>query len=167
MWEAWGTRQDHTSCWEVINEWKAQYKGQYPTGEGIEDVFWRTLLLDCIQDNRIETSEGGFFRNLFLSVFDESEDDIHQVFLPGNGRHSIPFTPKAIKQIFYNAVVGGDFIYMGTGYVGIVSDGCGIGDYIYAIQGYQVPLVLRCSIGSPSNTFTLVGPAYVHGIMDG
>lgn len=51
-----------------------------------------------------------------------------------------------------------------TGYLGLAPYGTQEGDLVYVILGYGVPSVLR---PRPDGAFTLVGEAYVQGIMNG
>ncbi|KAF1998436.1 hypothetical protein P154DRAFT_407830, partial [Amniculicola lignicola CBS 123094] len=51
--------------------------------------------------------------------------------------------------------------YLGTGVEEVKK-----GDLVYMVAGADVPYILRPVVGK-EHTFTLVGEAYVHGIMDG
>lgn len=76
--------------------------------------------------------------------------------------------------LFANCGFGRSLCVTKRGYIGAVPPLARSGDIIYLIQGAQVPFVLRpvaaTDLGSnesSSNSFELVGEAYIHGIMDG
>jgi Heterokaryon incompatibility protein (HET) len=67
----------------------------------------------------------------------------------------------------FESVYDGRRIFVSEkGYLGTGVEAVKAGDLIYLVAGADVPYVLRPVVGK-EHTFTLVGEAYVHGIMDG
>lgn len=59
------------------------------------------------------------------------------------------------------------FARLTSGHIGLVPDSSRRGDVVYVLAGGPCPFVLRPVGSDPLRTYTLVGPAYIHGIMDG
>jgi hypothetical protein len=65
------------------------------------------------------------------------------------------------------------FVITKKGYMGLAEGQVEVGDKVFVVRGSSVPLVLRPVTKSSrkgvgnSTRYTLVGRAYVHGIMDG
>ena len=65
-----------------------------------------------------------------------------------------------------NTIYDGRRIFSTTnGHIGISSEAIKAGDMIYLVPGAEVPYVFR-PVEGVTSTFTLVGEAYVHGLMD-
>ena len=55
-------------------------------------------------------------------------------------------------------------VYLDTGYLGLATQRCMIGDKVFLLMGGETPFLLR---PAGDNYYTYLGEAYVHGIMDG
>ena len=75
---------------------------------------------------------------------------------------------KGIYEAFYPQIHSfGSYslVFTSNGSYGMVPNACEIGDIIFTFFGGNMPFVLRPMQGQ--DTYKLVGPAYVHGYMDG
>jgi hypothetical protein len=74
------------------------------------------------------------------------------------------YEPATVFGELFKTVYNGRRIFAGERYLGISSEGVKAGDEVFLVQGADVPYILR---PSGDDTFTLVGEAYVHGLMGG
>lgn len=146
----------------------------------LRDVFWRTLSGDRTQTHRpapascrAEFKQWISFQNYMVDT------DVYSAI---SGDPETPLPPELLGGygsakfglLFTNCGFGRRLCITKRGYIGAAPPFAREGDIIYLIQGAQVPFVLRSaatidpgSNESSSNSFELVGEAYVHGIMDG
>lgn len=68
-----------------------------------------------------------------------------------------------IKDLLHNTRLAVDSV----GHLCTVPASMQVGDTIYLLAGSTVPIVLRPVAHETRHLFKVVGPAYVHGIMDG
>lgn len=131
-----------------------------PTGEQAIDAFWRTLLLD----------EGQFTGKRLLA---EELKSFREEYLIWSGRKkrsawiNLTTRHKRVLSVFdmlQDSLRGLTFGISDKGYWGMIPQVSKVGDLICAARGLSVPVVLR---KVEENSFTLVGPCYIHGIMDG
>lgn len=130
-----------------------------PTGEPIYGAYLRTLVLDrphsqeasAQRTARTQRSITGLGSSTCTHAADRenpnSYDDVSDV-----GKIlCVHVSPKIL------------FI-TDSGYIGLATQSCTVGDQVYLLLGGDMPFILReLSIG----TFQYAGEAYVHGIMDG
>ncbi|KIN02890.1 hypothetical protein OIDMADRAFT_118906 [Oidiodendron maius Zn] len=128
---------------------------EYPNGHSLVDAFGRTMIGDMIMEE-------------FPRRRADAED----------GRLVWQFVRKGIRNEVYNSIykmiVGQTFFITQRGYFGIGPPTIEQGDEVWVISGGKVPFILRPrETGSQapqpmiSLEFTLVGNAFVYGIMDG
>lgn len=132
--------------------WKRQ--ARYIMGGSLGDAIWRTLLNDCMcqlvnpdhTDRRCEPS-------------DRKRDDQWEQEGPNEEDLNLSF----VRSMMERRLIIGE-----KGYIGLGPVDTAIGDTIYILGGGAYPYILRPSPDEVMpNTFTLVGEAYIHGIMDG
>jgi hypothetical protein len=131
---------------------------KYPTGEPVGEVVMRTLCWD----SETATAHGQF--SLFSKEIENSFREWHRVLTTTR-------TPKEykkqlrIKQNLFDLEinVGTPLCTTAKGYLAAVPFTAKVGDCIAVLAGGRVPFVLR-PIG---DHYRLVGPCYVHGIMNG
>lgn len=84
-----------------------------------------------------------------------------------NIRHEDFYNPVSIFGQLFDAVYDGRRIFLTkSGYLGTAPEGVTAGDKIFLIAGADIPYVLR-PMTTKAHAFSLVGEAYVHGIMEG
>ncbi|KAN0076682.1 Heterokaryon incompatibility protein (HET) domain containing protein [Elaphomyces granulatus] len=138
----------------------------YPTKEDILDVYWQTLLggLDQFEGKRLDPENFATYKEQFLLWSGRKQSD-HSLSMSGAATSSAdsPFEDLAAR------VFGFTIATTAGGYLALVPVLSEPGDRVCVVPTLNVPLVLRKLATSPpsENTFTLVGPCYVHGIMDG
>jgi hypothetical protein len=77
------------------------------------------------------------------------------------------YEPISVFGQHFETVYDGRRIFVSEkGYLGTGTEGMRTGDLVYLVAGADVPYILR-PVADKEHTFTLVGEAYVHGIMDG
>ncbi|KAJ4301911.1 hypothetical protein N0V90_004007 [Kalmusia sp. IMI 367209] len=147
----------------IIGSWKnvmARYVEfrnpypEYPNGSSLEDAFWRTMIGDLV------TAE--FPRQRAEYTDCQLVSEFYQ-----NG------TISEILTSLRCMIVNQGFFITREGYIGIGPPDMAKGDEAWVLFGGNVPFILR-PLGHAeswkcknSNDYTLVGNAYVHGIMDG
>ncbi|GIZ48285.1 hypothetical protein CKM354_001135300 [Cercospora kikuchii] len=83
------------------------------------------------------------------------------------GRSDDIYEPISVFGDLFKKVYEGRRIFTSTnGFLGISSEGAQAGDLVYLIAGADVPFLIRPVAGAEA-TFTIVGEAYVHGLMGG
>lgn len=82
-------------------------------------------------------------------------------------RHEQFFEPISVFGQHFETIYDGRRIFASEkGYLGSGIEAIKTGDLISLVAGADVPYILR-PVAGKENTFTLVGEAYIHGIMDG
>jgi hypothetical protein len=67
------------------------------------------------------------------------------------------------ENMVIGKIVHSRFMTTRDGYMGTVPPNAQVGDYVFLVSGLSLPMIIRREGG----VNTLIGPAYVHGIMDG
>ncbi|KAI1405985.1 heterokaryon incompatibility protein-domain-containing protein [Hypoxylon fuscum] len=147
------------SAINYINDWyrtaEEFYQGrEYPqdftSPENWSDSFWRALLGDLILDSE------------FASERDARQEDITlaKEFVRTGQRNEVCYS------IFGNMCYRTMFITK-TGLLGFGANHMSVGDQVWVLDGGNVPFILRPSSGNPvPDSHYLIGPSYVHGIME-
>lgn len=74
------------------------------------------------------------------------------------------FTPSVFLHLVGKRSLGRRVFRTSKGYLGLGPESLQSGDHVVIVHGSTVPFILhRCD----QDKFTLIGEAYVHGIMDG
>jgi hypothetical protein len=165
--------------------------GTYPTGEAIEDVYWRSKELPS--DTYLTAGEARRRRDLFRG---QLQRDATKILTLGTELHSglaagIPSWDMlqsgmeyerrvrdyhlCMTQVENDSSIGGvppsrSYAITKKGYVAWVPTEATIGDELHLIHGARVPYVLKRldaeEYGSP-DAVRIAGDAYVHGLMMG
>ncbi|KAI1171008.1 HET-domain-containing protein [Nemania sp. FL0916] len=144
-------------------KWFLDMEGDYPTGEDKAEVV--SILLEADQ-RKGPTNITSFWENT------HSRDLLFEPELASTGAGAEP-VPESMRkrrvedpQGYANisrAVAGRRFAITEHSYIGLVPDKATDGDKLCIIQGCNVPFVLR-QVG---DCYSLIGDAYIHGIMMG
>ncbi|KAF0330026.1 HET-domain-containing protein [Colletotrichum asianum] len=146
---------ESTKIWQQLME-RSLGDRKYPSGETPADVFWRTMMGDLLmQEFPLRRANDNDARRAALQFHGGS---------PSN---------KLICNSVRMMIAGQTFFVTERGYVGIGPPNLAEGDEVWVLSGGKVPFILRPSTGdeSPRSSatplFTLIGDAFVYGIMDG
>lgn len=162
-----GEHWDHT-FWEPRDLDGSIYQ---LTKEDAVDAFWRTLLVD----------QGNYFG---LRMLPEEMQHFRDEYLIWTGRHrrkdslhlNDPTSPTNFEARYsfvfdnmHDSLRGYTFAVLDNGYWGIIPSVAKKGDSICVGLGLDVPVVIREVENSESESllYSFVGPAYIHGVMDG
>jgi hypothetical protein len=155
--------------WEPDNLDSSTYRR---TGETAIDAFWRTILFDERPqvNTRFKSSEIEGFRDEFLIWSGRKR---RRNWADLEGRH------ESYSQIFDRRPADPRGFVFGTcdsGAWGMIPVFTRVGDVVCVARGLSVPIILRLAKFEPAPsegpsrftfTFTLIGPCYIHGSMDG
>ncbi|KAI1199067.1 hypothetical protein F5X97DRAFT_137411 [Nemania serpens] len=160
--------RSHMCCRQLVLQHARQ---PYPTGQSLDEVFWRSLLADT-QIERPAPAELGVGCRIWETSMSRvagldpgNAEDWDEVDEPLQ-RLSLEWNSARI-----NAATGRTVGVTKEGYVSIVPPDTKVGDLVCVFYGVNTPFVIRPQVmdqddGQRSLT-RLVGEAYVHGMMDG
>lgn len=143
--------------------------GVYPTGESPSAVFdgvvtaGRTCpkILNASQSKDVDWIDRMLDLVKSGSVFDIQSPECKAMFQKGSDMQmNIATFFSCVSFLFYHD----QFIITEEGYMGLVPKCSVVGDYIAWVDGLQSFLVLRHSHGGQ---FQIVGPCFLHGVMNG
>lgn len=154
----------------------------YPAGGDLTTAFWRTLMLNghCAKfgNNTISPKGVDVLVNAYEKHCLDKDGEIARQPLPDLWLRDSEEFPSPLKDMSMEVQYGGFmydciretmdgvvFIMTDTGYVGLGPPGIDTGDLIAVISGTPYPFALRPVNGT--EIFLLVGPCYIHGLMDG
>jgi hypothetical protein len=152
----------------------------YPTAEPIQDVYWRTLVANIIQDRA--NPPLGFFDNFVTYLEHESLyiscENRNEVWKEASAKISSADLEKH-RQFDGSILHVGNRVLFTTanGYAGLGPQGLKKGDRICLILGATTPFIIRENemaekvgdedIVHGKEIFVLVGECYIHGLMGG
>lgn len=155
----------------------------YPTGQTIEEAFWRCLVGDT-QFQRPAPAVLGVFCRLWEAIFERDVDqDVKENFreelseLAGMDLLAeLGLTDDAVRcGLSWNSCrimccIGRALAITDAGYLAMVPPGARAGDWVCLLYGLNTPFVLRPlveGVEGQGEPMSLIGEAYVHGMMDG
>ncbi|RDW87387.1 hypothetical protein BP5796_03081 [Coleophoma crateriformis] len=170
------------ACLEILHRNSGP---KYPTGETLENAFWSTITMSGITQTMLDfikgyipTPEigpmlGGNFEKHCLDPNGEvARRPLVDLWLdnPEFSSSARELSNEAqLGAIYYQAIRetmdGVVFIFTHGGLIGLATPGTRRGDLIAIINGAANPFVVRAVPGA--HFFRLVGPCYIHGIMQG
>ncbi|KAH6684749.1 heterokaryon incompatibility protein-domain-containing protein [Halenospora varia] len=130
----------------------------YVTGGSIRDAFWQTVSTGEVDDSPRIKTELNLWEKVSRSPFGLSYGAC--VFIG----HFLTNRPFLMFEIQGRYSLQRRMVRTKGGYLGLGSRASEVGDSIVLCKGSSVPLILR---RQEDGTFSLVGDAYVHGIMKG
>ena len=160
----------------------------YPTGQPLSEVVWRSYIGDMGFEGARPAPEelgvgfGDFKMSIVKGILLRNGSDITltspdvKAWIAESDRDPRPLEEKMAScsrftKLIGPVVTGRAFAVTEKGYIGLVPSGAMPGDLLCLFFGASVPFVLRpradCRDGASSGTYSLVGEAYIHGIMDG
>ncbi|KAE9363163.1 hypothetical protein N431DRAFT_550864 [Stipitochalara longipes BDJ] len=127
----------------------------YPTGESVEEALWRTFCWNLDNDgySRASPERGDGFREWHRLLI--SNDDL-AIIVSGM------LSQKDAFELIINQTT--PLCTTAKGFLAAVPCTTEVGDCIAILSGGNIPFVLR---PTGDHYYRLVGPCYVHGIMDG
>ena len=168
--------KSYTQTWQILPEWEdaATDRGEatYRTGEDMRDAFWKTI---CC--NKILTSEAiSQVRQEYLEFIEGHRRFASTVRTPVVGlvafivlamwgliKVVILRWPLPSFQHRCGAIVDRRFVLTRKGYMGVASQSTQVDDCVALFKGSTIPLVIR----QMETSWTFIGDAYVHGMMNG
>ena len=133
----------------------------YPTGEDIVACWWRLLVCDTYFSRfaNIKAAEGfkSHYLNPKLSDFLTNPTRLE-------GDNTLRNARDTYRATAFLTSEGTSLCRTASGYLSWIPPRARSGDYICILAGATCPFVVR---ERPEGDYTLVGSAYVHGIMDG
>lgn len=178
-------RETGADCCNIWEEWKNTINlpqcqwDNYAGGGTLKDAFWRTTVLNTYgnytgHELRICSQQGhhrwkrGVAAFRFESRLSSSEYIGKWQSTPWHRYH------KALYHTHAQTACNQRFFVTQKGYIGLGPTGTAVGDEVFLLVGGSSPFILRPDEGStiPQDVpfikiHKLLGPAYVHGIMDG
>ncbi|XXH01324.1 hypothetical protein Hte_007682 [Hypoxylon texense] len=150
--------------WRIMAGVETQPNKSYPSGGTILDAFWRTLSLDLSSSRR-----GGFLIPTKRAGLKDRK--IHDTFwyLALLRLYNRPISDQKIAEDFQNRLESNVFCAH-------IHESTFERRFFYSKRGYMVPFILRgtetapkqITNGSEAETVcSIIGDAYLHGIMDG
>ena len=146
---------------------------RYPTGEGLVDAFWQTLMVGNIaaheDKNQIREEYLAWSRlqrpapalNRFkLGYLQTAVSAVKSLAASAIMQDAPTQFQKRVQDIIFRR-----FVRTSRGYMGVCSGDVQTGDKIWLCKGSKVPIVLRSA--GENHRWTFVGDVYVHGIMYG
>ena len=156
---------------QTIRQWVhiAQRLPAYLNGEPVSHAFARTLLMDGLRDRN--TAQILQLYPEFHSVLTEGDVQLsfanelpHDVLDPeGRKAYMQTATFQAMVEHAIMTNLGRTLVLTAGGMMGTASDLVQLGDIVVIFSGSKVPSILR----EQGDNFLFLGPAYVHGAMDG
>jgi len=140
--------------------------------EDVVDSFWRTLVCDCNykESRRVQASEFKLFGQAFRSILNIRGPPIGSEDAMSVKTHSEKDLESAKQDIRDGFGIGRlqSFGYTSSGHMAMVPYGSRAGDHICIFFGAETPHIIReIENGDDPPNFKLIGPAYIHGRMDG
>ncbi|KAK6713535.1 hypothetical protein SNK04_004500 [Fusarium graminearum] len=173
--------------WDEIHAWRKMVEVDedpgrpYIAGCTVEDAFWRTICLDMSATSGMKTDivskkrrAGDDDRSIYLNYWYGELVQHYGLQKPGSPRQ--PFEVMIFDQHVIRATARRRFFVSKNGYIGLAPPDTQVGDMICVFAGGKIPFIIRnLEKGKePSNDTgefelecSLVGDAYVHGLMDG
>jgi Heterokaryon incompatibility protein (HET) len=145
---------------------------RYPTGESLQEAFWRTLI--CNMDMQYQKA-GPEYRDHWLHVHHlySSSADIKSY----KGQMESILRMKAFEEPMALFAEGRRFCVTAKGYMGWVPQVARPGDLFCIFKGVEVPFLLRKALFTARDLplmirpgavyYQIIGECYVHGVMDG
>jgi hypothetical protein len=133
----------------------------YGNGQTKFDAYWRTLMFDATARDRIQPREIDGFRTAFQGILNGSNE-----LSPDHEAQQFWSYKQQISVSFAAGTIPCNFGLTFNGLMARFPKGTKEGDIVAILYGGRTPFILR---PNPANLYEhfLVGPAYVHGFMDG
>jgi hypothetical protein len=136
----------------------------YFHGQTLFDAYWRTLMFDATTLERIQEEDVVGFRSAFQAMVDESLE------LPQAQNSQALWSGRSkMQQIvasFDEGTFPTSFGYTQNALMAMFPQSTQAGDIVVILYGGRTSFVVRPIPGNDTDC-RLVGPAYVHGFMDG
>lgn len=143
----------------------------YPTGETLQEAFWRTLVCNKNMQGQKVGEEYGSYWKIVHRLY--SCDDVFEN-MPS---HDEIMSMMLFEQPMDMFAEGRRFCTTVNGRIGWVPQRASLGDFVCVFLGYPVPFIIRKAffreahlpfmIRPATTYFQLVGECYIHGYMEG
>ncbi|RBA15907.1 hypothetical protein FPRO05_12128 [Fusarium proliferatum] len=176
-----------TNTWTAIHEWRKligvdEDPGRpYIAGGTVEDAFWRTICLDISAGSGMLTDviskprrAGDGDRSIYLEYWYRELVRHYGLQQPDSSQQ--PFNVMLFEQHVMKTTAKRRFFISMNGFIGLAPPDAEVGDMICVFAGGKVPYVVRNltkrkqqskGLGELGIHCSLLGDAYVHGLMDG
>ncbi|KAF8849459.1 HET-domain-containing protein, partial [Acephala macrosclerotiorum] len=153
-------------CYETFNEFSSHQSkpNPYPGDGGFRDAFWRALVANSENERNVARANLGEAFGAYLEWEhatvrrrgrSENNDPINDSNQADVRRFEIAMRHVSWRRQLALTVEG----YMAT-----VPPHAAVGDHVCVLLGGRLPFIVR---SAPDGKFTLLGDAYVHGLMNG
>ncbi len=159
----------------VIQQWQdfavRRFPEPYKTGQTVQDAFFRSLIEHgaAAKERNIENYRKSFkqWHEAVMSA------DLGEVLAKYHGKEESEIFPALglegagtyfhVQMSFHTRRKA--FCSTATGFMAMVPEAARAGDLVILLAGLSLPFVVRRD--QDCDTYRLIGPAYVHGMMDG
>ncbi|MCJ1254925.1 hypothetical protein MMC24_002741 [Lignoscripta atroalba] len=159
----------------MLADWIVRSLGRYPIHEDISDVIWRTATVDRTWAGGRSTAQNCDAYHAFLAALPMGQTISTASATAARDYELACARAKASKPIsremwtpfslmILESQQGRVLGVMSQGFLGVLPSDARVDDIIVIFFGGRVPFVLR---PLDDGEFELVGPCYIHGIMDG
>lgn len=164
------------TCWSLTGCNQAEdflippIEAMYPTGESLQESFWRTLI--CNMDMQHQKPKAEYYRYwLSLHRLYSNNGDILSYSRAGQEILDI----MAFEEPMSLFAEGRRFCSTANGYMGWVPQEAQLGDVLCIPKGSEVPFLLRKALFRRLPTlirpgaiyYKIIGECYIHGMMEG
>lgn len=146
----------------------------YFNGNNKFDAYWRTLVFDNDSRDdfrRLRPSELQIYREAARSILQpwwwSALASVFSALFFWQWHMQLEEVKLAMTSRFDSGKRRFYFGLTEEGYMAMLPQGTQLGDVVAILYGGKAPFILRPSPEPESDTYLLVGPAYVHGFMDG
>ena len=133
----------------------------YPTREDMSSCWWRLLVCDLFYNTNGQMRAAEGFKTHYL---DQKLSDFITNPTRSEGDDTVRDAQDAYRNTVSRTSSGASLCRTANGYLAWITPHVRSGDYICIFAGAACPFVVR---ERPEGDHTLVGSAYVHGMMDG
>lgn len=139
-------------------------RDRFPNAQEPGEVVWRLMTVDRAWEHRRMRPEDKHLYEAFLSYYSTSREQPTAAIFTGEGPPEQHFEARTFAMAAYQYREDRVFGATTSGYVGVLPDDTRRGDSVAVFLGSNLPFVLRAD---GNGMYELVGPCYIHGIMDG
>ena len=148
------------AVWHWLTLINDHVQDPYPTGQSRLESLWRTLVTNRTSSFQLATPDLFVYAlsDWAVQLIDRGLEDPSQ-------RSQLGATVmRFFVSVAYRALAGRLFFVTNSGYMGLAPKDVAVGDHVCLLFGVPVPMILRARAGGGHE---IIGPSYVHGIMQG
>jgi len=173
------TRDLFRAAWKLKEQLPSRYI-YAATSQPVEEAFWRTLIADRQLEQSPDSTAARYlrpagpqlaanyaaFREMCLQGDDDTASgNLKDATQSPEGQFYATFT---FSRLFRPVSAGWAFAFTQSGLMGLVPELTEVGDLVCVLPGFEMPLLVRGVTGKDGKArYQLVGPCYMHGVMNG